>query len=594
MSVPTMKESRSRVVWKNYGLPSFGDDARRTYQLRRRSRQGPDVPRCLPDRTPAYIFGVALAGLPGFSGFERLGAGGLGDVYVATRDSTGGKVAIKVLRDWSDSSVAWVRTRRELQALVQLQGHPNVVHVEDVLESDGVPHIVMEFAPAGSVDDRCARAGGRLPLADLAVIGENTAAALAAAHRLGILHLDVKPQNLLIGGFGQVKLCDFGISALTMTEEFRQHTRAISSRYASPEQFAEQPVGPTSDVYMLGATLGHLATGILPNQRFAGGADAWAANWPADPPGLAGTSQELFRLVAACTAHDPASRPTAETCRSGFAALANRLLGGRSHVLAEEGATQLMIPAHLAVPGAREATATHVLNPLPVGPPRGLADGPRRGLPVALLVVAALATIALIAAAVVWAVRDQGEESAEPPASPTLPAATVVVPVASSTLPAAGTVAATPTAPPPTTTAAASTTSATLAPTTTVQAVQPAVTAAPATVPTDLTGPARESLVNYFADLRAGDLDRAYTYWAADAGPDYSSFVDWWGDTVEWWDHSIEDCRPASDASICTVLMQFSYGDVECAGARVDLTMVPGGDEFLIARQDTLDDGIPC
>ena len=107
---------------------------------------------------------MALVELPGFSGFERLGAGGLGDVYVATRDSTGAKVAIKVLRDWSDSSVAWVRTRRELQALVQLQGHPNVVHVEEVLESDGVPHIVMEFAPGGSVDDRCARSGGRLPL----------------------------------------------------------------------------------------------------------------------------------------------------------------------------------------------------------------------------------------------------------------------------------------------------------------------------------------------------------------------------------------------------------------------------------------------
>ena len=385
---------------------------------------------------------MALVELPGFSGFERLGAGGLGDVYVATRDSTGAKVAIKVLRDWSDSSVAWVRTRRELQALVQLQGHPNVVHVEEVLESDGVPHIVMEFAPGGSVDDRCARSGGRLPLVDLAVIGENTAAALAAAHRLGILHLDVKPQNLLIGGFGQVKLCDFGISALTMTEEFRQHTKAISTRYASPEQFAEQPVGPASDVYMLGATLGHLATGILPNQRFAGGADAWAANWPADPPGMAGTSQELFRLVSASTAQDPASRPTAETCRSGFAALANRLLGGRSHVLAEEGATQLMVPEHLAVPGARSATATHVLDPLPARAHHMSPGGPRRGLPVGLLLTAAFATVALIAAAVVWAVRDGDDGNAQAPTAPTVPAATLVVPGES--VPAAVTIASTP------------------------------------------------------------------------------------------------------------------------------------------------------
>jgi hypothetical protein len=541
---------------------------------------------------------MALVELPGFSGFEGLGAGGLGDVYVATRDSTGARVAIKVLRDWSDSSVAWVRTRRELQALVQLQGHPNVVHVEEVLESEGVPHIVMEFAPGGSVDDRCARSGGRLPLADLAVIGENTAAALAAAHRLGILHLDVKPQNLLIGGFGQVKLCDFGISALTMTEEFHQHTKAISTRYASPEQFAEQPVGPASDVYMLGATLGHLATGILPNQRFAGGADAWAANWPADPPGLSGTSQELFRLVSASTAQEPASRPTAETCRSGFAALANRLLGGRSHVLAEDGATQLMVPEHLAVPGAPSATATHVLDPLPAPAHRVLPGGPRRGLPVGLLLTAAFATIALIAAAVVWAVRDGGDGNAQTPTTPTAPPATVLAPVVSSTLAAAATVATppptvTPTTP-PTTPATSPSTSTTLPTTTTVAAAQPVATAAPGPAPVDLSGPAEQSLVNYFADLRSGDFDRAYAYWAADAAPTYSSFVDWWRDTVEWWDHSIEDCRPAPNASVCTVLMQFSYGNVDCAGARVDLTMVPGGDAFLIADDDTLNDGIPC
>jgi hypothetical protein len=526
---------------------------------------------------------MALAGLPGFSGFEPLGAGGLGDVYVATRDSTGAKVAIKVLRDWSDSSVAWVRTRRELQALVQLQGHPNVVHVEEVLESDGVPHIVMEFAPAGSVEQRRSRAGGRLPLADLTVIGENTAAALAAAHRLGILHLDVKPENLLIGGFGQVKLCDFGISALTRTEEFRQHTRAISTRYASPEQLAEQPVGPASDVYMLGATLGHLATGILPNQRFAGGFDGWAANWPADPPALPGASEELFRLVAACTSHDPASRPTAEACRSGFAALANGLLGGRSHALADEGATtQLAIPAHLAAPGARAVTATHVLGPRP--------GTPRRGLPLGLIATAVFAGIVLITAAVVWALRDSGDETAGNPSSPGTPTATAVLPRES--VAATATVATTPPTSPTTTPPSATSTS--LPAATTVPAAQPVVTTTRVTAPTDLSGPAEQSLVNYFADLRSGDFERAYTYWAADAAPEYGSFVGWWRDTVEWWDHSIEECRPASDASVCTVLMQFSYGDVECAGARVDLTMVPGGDEFLIAEDDTLDDGIPC
>lgn len=75
--------------------------------------------------------------LDGFDDIVPLGSGGLGDVYRATRRSTGGDVAIKVLRDWSDHDVAMQRAERELRALVDLRGHSNVVNVEEVVESDG-------------------------------------------------------------------------------------------------------------------------------------------------------------------------------------------------------------------------------------------------------------------------------------------------------------------------------------------------------------------------------------------------------------------------------------------------------------------------
>lgn len=167
---------------------------------------------------------MAELDLAAFDQVERLGSGGLGDVYRATRRSTSGAVAIKVLRDWTDRDVAWQRTQRELRALVDLRGHPNVVNVEEVIETDGAMAIVMEFAPGGSVLDLLQERGGRLELPEVLLVAEHTAAALAAAHERGIIHRDIKPHNLLIGSFGQVKVCDFGIASLTRSEAVRDRT----------------------------------------------------------------------------------------------------------------------------------------------------------------------------------------------------------------------------------------------------------------------------------------------------------------------------------------------------------------------------------
>jgi hypothetical protein len=241
----------------------------------------------------------------GYRDLEPIGHGGLGDVYRAVRASTGGTVAIKVLRDVSDSSVAWHRTRRELTALVSLTGHAHVVQLLELLDLPDGPALAMEYAPGGSVGGLLAARGDTLDVPEIVLIGRHAAAALVAAHEQGIVHRDLKPQNLLIDAYGQVKLCDFGVASLARSEEFRTRTNALSMRYASPEDLDEDAdVGPASDVYSLGATLLHLAHGAPPTLKDR------LARWeppPTDDPEL----QALDVVIAACLQPVAAARPTA-------------------------------------------------------------------------------------------------------------------------------------------------------------------------------------------------------------------------------------------------------------------------------------------
>ena len=94
-----------------------------------------------------------MIAIDGYTNIDRIGLGGLGDVYRATDVETGVTVAIKVLRDVSDESVAWHRTRREFAALEALAGHPHVIQLIELIELEQGPGLVMEYAPGGSVAD---------------------------------------------------------------------------------------------------------------------------------------------------------------------------------------------------------------------------------------------------------------------------------------------------------------------------------------------------------------------------------------------------------------------------------------------------------
>ncbi|MFZ8999212.1 MAG: protein kinase domain-containing protein [Ilumatobacteraceae bacterium] len=240
--------------------------------------------------------------IDGYTDLVPIGTGGIGDVYRAVRSATDETVAIKVLRDVTDQSVAWHRTRRELHALRALDGHPNVIQVVDVLH--GLPGFVMDHAPGGSVAALLDRCGPTLAVPTIVMIASDTASALRAAHEQGIIHRDVKPQNLLIDAIGRVRLCDFGIASLTRSDEFRTATSARSMRYASPEDLEEDvQVGPATDVYSLGATLVHLLRGSPPTlkERLA----PWEPEATDDPERSA-----LAELIADCLHPDPARRPS--------------------------------------------------------------------------------------------------------------------------------------------------------------------------------------------------------------------------------------------------------------------------------------------
>ncbi len=196
---------------------------------------------------------------------ERLGSGGMAVVYQARDLMLERTVAIKVLRkDFSRDPAFRERFRQEAKAAANLS-HPNIVTVHDFgLDQDKL-FIVMEFIPGITLKSLVEQRGRLTPEKGIPLLVQ-ACAGIGYAHRAGLVHCDVKPQNILVTPDKRVKVADFGIArALQSIPQNEQSTVVWGSpQYFSPEQAAGQAPSPASDVYGLGVVLFEMLTGRLP------------------------------------------------------------------------------------------------------------------------------------------------------------------------------------------------------------------------------------------------------------------------------------------------------------------------------------------
>lgn len=272
---------------------------------------------------------------------RQLATGGSADVFLARDQLLNRPVAVKILNATLSEDEAFVqRLRQEAQVVASLN-HQNIVGVFDQGEQDGAPFIVMEYVDGQSLAE-ILRNEGRLDPDRAASIAVDIAAALDAAHRQGMVHMDVKPGNVLVTKGGQVKLADFGIAkALNEGNEtdltIEDGTVMGTATYLSPEQAQGKKVGPRSDVYSLAVVLYEMLSGRPP---FSGDSPGEIARQHVEvaPASLRGMGVDMAQSLEAIT-FKGLSKNTDHRYPSvrDFAADLKRYLGG-AHTLKSKAA----------------------------------------------------------------------------------------------------------------------------------------------------------------------------------------------------------------------------------------------------------------
>ncbi|GAA4226572.1 serine/threonine protein kinase [Streptosporangium album] len=341
---------------------------------------------------------------------ERIGRGGMGTVWRARDEVLGRDVAVKEVIPSPDLTgpereVFTVRTLREARAAGRI-GHPGVATVYDVFEEDGRPWIVMQLVDSRTLG-AVVREDGPLPPARAAQIGFEVLAALLAAHRAGVLHRDVKPDNVLLAKNGRAVLTDFGIAVLEGDSSVTRTGALIGTpAFIAPERASGGPAEFASDMWSLGVTLYMAVEGRSPFER-AHPLATLSAVVHQDPAPLR-SAGPLGPVIFGLLRKDPAQRMSAQDVQVRLRAIVNGT--------EPQPTAPIQLPVQATAPVAEPSPAPSA--DAPVAPVAG-----RRRRPAVVALTATVVAVVLTSGAAAWvALNSPTGTSTKPPASASVPA----------------------------------------------------------------------------------------------------------------------------------------------------------------------------